>query len=68
MEMSGGDLDGDVFWISHHPSLIFGENEEPFDYQEQEQDVAHSVQSNAKPTYTIKDVCNFFGEYIAADK
>ena len=23
MEMSGGDLDGDTFWISRHKELIF---------------------------------------------
>lgn len=65
MEMSGGDLDGDTFWISRHPDLLFSQNEEPFDYQGQE-DETNDSQSTIQPT--IKDVCNFFGEYIAADK
>ena len=67
-EMSGGDLDGDTFWISRHPKLIFSrENEQPFDYQGQE-DEAKETQSPSTTEHTIKDVCNFFGEYIAADK
>jgi hypothetical protein len=67
MEMSGGDLDGDTFWISRHPGLIFQTNEEPFDYQDQEDD-AKDAQTSINVQHTIKDVCNFFGEYIAADK
>ncbi len=67
MEMSGGDLDGDTFWICRHPKLIFPRNEEPFDYQDQE-DEAAKEQSPTTVQHTIKDVCNFFGEYIAADK
>ncbi len=67
VEMSGGDLDGDTFWISRHPKLIFEKNDEPFDYQGQ-QDEAKEKQSSSSAKYTIKDVCKFFGEYIAADK
>ena len=67
MEMSGGDLDGDTFWISCYPDLLFEKNEDPFDYQGQEDEVKE-VQSRTPTKYTIKDVCNFFGEYIAADK
>ena len=67
-EMSGGDLDGDTFWITRHPKLIFTrDNEEPFDYQGQE-DEAKGAQSSPSPRHTIEEVCNFFGEYIAADK
>jgi len=66
-EMSGGDLDGDTFWISSHKDLIFQSNEEPFDYQEQE-DEAKDIQSQINSPHTIQEVCNFFGEYIAADK
>lgn len=66
-EMSGGDLDGDTFWISRHPKLIFRKNEQPFDYQGQ-QDEVKQTQSSSTTKHTIKDVCNFFGEYIAADK
>lgn len=67
-EMSGGDLDGDTFWITRHPKLIFSrDNEEPFDYQGQEDD-AKQTQSPSPTGHTIIDVCNFFGEYIAADK
>ena len=67
MEMSGGDLDGDIFWICRHPNLIFPSNDEPFDYQDQEDDAA-KAQAQTNVQHTIKDVCNFFGEYIAADK
>jgi hypothetical protein len=66
-EMSGGDLDGDTFWISRHKDLIFHSNEEPFDYQEQE-DEAKDTQLQINGSHTIEEVCNFFGEYIAADK
>ncbi|CAF2744395.1 unnamed protein product [Rotaria sp. Silwood2] len=65
-EMSGGDLDGDTFWISRHPDLIFKENEDPFDYQDQD-DEAIIIQTTNDIQHTIEDVCNFFGEYIAAD-
>jgi RNA-dependent RNA polymerase len=66
-EMPGGDLDGDTFWISRHPKLIFEKNEEPFDYQDQEDD-AKAAQPSSQTPHTITEVCNFFGEYIAADK
>ncbi|CAF1184734.1 unnamed protein product [Rotaria sordida] len=65
-EMSGGDLDGDTFWISRHPDLIFKENEDPFDYQDQDHE-ANKMQTTNDVQHTIEDVCNFFGEYIAAD-
>ncbi|CAF3656841.1 unnamed protein product [Rotaria sordida] len=65
-EMSGGDLDGDTFWISRHSDLIFNNNEYPFDYQDQD-DEADKIQSGIIVQHSIKDVCNFFGEYIAAD-
>jgi hypothetical protein len=66
-EMSGGDLDGDTFWISRHPKLIYENNEDPFDYQDQEDD-AKIAQPPSPSPHTIREVCNFFGEYIAADK
>lgn len=67
-EMSGGDLDGDTFWITRHPQLIFPrDNEDPFDYQGQE-DEAKEAHSSPSTPHTIEEVCNFFGEYIAADK
>ncbi|CAF1202197.1 unnamed protein product [Rotaria sordida] len=65
-EMSGGDLDGDTFWISRHPDLIFKENEDPFDYQDQDHE-ANKMQTTNDVQHMIEDVCNFFGEYIAAD-
>lgn len=68
-EMSGGDLDGDTFWISRHPKLIFSrENEQPFDYQGQDDEAKQSQASSSSTKHTIQEVCNFFGEYIAADK
>ena len=69
MEMSGGDLDGDTYWISQYQDFIFNQNEEPFEYQSPIQEIDHEVNhnNNRKP-HTIEEVCNFFGEYIAADK
>ncbi|CAF1664186.1 unnamed protein product, partial [Adineta ricciae] len=34
-EMSGGDLDGDTFWVCQDQRLIFQKNEQPFDYHDQ---------------------------------
>ncbi|CAF4536196.1 unnamed protein product, partial [Rotaria magnacalcarata] len=45
MEMSGGDLDGDTFWISSNPNLIFSKNEKPFDYQDQEDQANNETKS-----------------------
>ncbi len=68
MEMSGGDLDGDTFWVCHNPKLIFASNEEPFDYRDQEVEAQKQEQLSTDKQFTIKDVCNFFTEYILADK
>ena len=68
MEMSGGDLDGDTFWICLNPKLPFDVNEEPFDYQDQTVEAGKAAQQAEHRPYTIKDVCEFFGEYIEADK
>ena len=69
-EMSGGDLDGDLFWISHHPDLVFPFNKDPFD--------ASSVANPTPPVaeigstdfvqYTPRDVINFFVQYMENDK
>ena len=66
MEMSGGDLDGDTFWVCRNPQLLFQWNEEPFDYHEQT--VASQNNTQVIRAYTIGDVVEFFGEYIEADK
>jgi hypothetical protein len=68
MEMSGGDLDGDTFWISQHKEFIFEYNDEPFDYQDQAIDAQTKAVGENNKRITIEDVCNFFGEYIEADK
>ena len=72
MEMSGGDLDGDTFWVCQNPSLLFEKNEEPFDYHEQAtEDAENNEEDNDEKTddeYTIDDVIDFFGRYIEADK
>jgi RNA-dependent RNA polymerase len=68
MEMSGGDLDGDTFWVCQDKQLIFGQNEEPFDYQDQTIEAQKKAQSETNKRFTIADVCEFFGEYIEADK
>ncbi|CAF3855780.1 unnamed protein product, partial [Rotaria sp. Silwood1] len=67
MEMSGGDLDGDTFWICQHPDLIFQTNEDPFDYKDQEIEAKKKAELHKNIQYTINDVCKFFGEYIEAD-
>ena len=68
MEMSGGDLDGDTFWVCINPKLIFDANEEPFEYQDQAALAEKEAQQAENRPYTIEDVCEFFGEYIEADK
>ena len=68
MEMSGGDLDGDTFWICNDSQLIFQSNEEPFRYIDQAAEAEREAQMASNKRYTIEDVCDFFGEYIKADK
>jgi RNA-dependent RNA polymerase len=68
LEMSGGDLDGDTFWICNYKELIFESNEKPFDYQDQTVEAERKAQMESGTKFTIEDVCNFFGEYIKADK
>jgi RNA-dependent RNA polymerase len=68
LEMSGGDLDGDTFWICNDEQLIFESNEEPFDYQDQTVEAERKAQLESRKQFTIEDICNFFGEYIKADK
>lgn len=68
-EMSGGDLDGDRFWICQDESLLFSNYEEPFDYQEQEQEkVDKAVKEATNNPISIDDVCDFFAEYMEFDK
>ena len=67
-EMSGGDLDGDVFWISADPQLIFKKNKDPLNYEDQEVEAKKKAQLEQDNKYTIEDVCDFFAEYIKADK
>jgi RNA-dependent RNA polymerase len=67
-EMSGGDLDGDTFWVSCEQKFLFEENEEPFDYHDQATEDAERMELNTDTTYEISDVCNFFVQYIEADK
>ena len=66
--MSGGDLDGDTFWISQEKQLIFTQNEEPFDYNDQATEDAKLTNFDINTTYTRDDICNFFVQYIEADK
>lgn len=68
MEMSGGDLDGDTFWVCQDAQLIFQCNEEPFDYQDQDAEAQKKSRSQPNSPFTIEEVCNFFGEYIEVDK
>lgn len=73
MEMSGGDLDGDTFWVCQNGALLFNSNEEPFDYQEQaeedaEKDEEGDEEENESDDYSIENVIDFFAQYIEADK
>ncbi len=68
LEMSGGDLDGDTFWICNDKDLIFESNVQPFDYKDQIVEAERKAQSGGSHGFTIEDVCDFFGEYIKADK
>jgi RNA-dependent RNA polymerase len=67
-EMSGGDLDGDTFWISHEQQFLFQENETPFNYHDQAEKDAEEMKLDTNVVYGINDVCEFFVEYIEADK
>ncbi|CAF1163510.1 unnamed protein product [Rotaria sordida] len=66
-EMSGGDLDGDIFWVSHEQRLLFENNEKPFDYHDQATEDAMQMQLDTNITFDINDICKFFAEYIEAD-
>ena len=66
--MSGGDLDGDTYWVTSDPQLIFNRNEEPLDYEDQAVKALKQAQSSSNIQYNIDDVCDFFTEYIKADK
>ncbi|CAF4723521.1 unnamed protein product [Rotaria sp. Silwood1] len=66
-EMSGGDLDGDIFWVSHEQRLLFENNEKPFDYHDQAIEDAIQMQLDTNITFGINDICKFFIEYIEAD-
>jgi RNA-dependent RNA polymerase len=67
-EMSGGDLDGDTFWVSHEQQFLFRKNEEPFDYHDQAIEDAQQMELDQDTVYDVNDVCKFFVEYIEADK
>ncbi|UJR07128.1 hypothetical protein I4U23_011416 [Adineta vaga] len=66
-EMSGGDLDGDTFWISQDERLLFTMDEKPFDYHDQAAEDAKQIEIDKTAVYGINDVCYFFVEYIEAD-
>jgi RNA-dependent RNA polymerase len=67
-EMSGGDLDGDTFWVSQEEKFLFENNEEPFDYHDQATEDADQMELDVNAIYGINDVCKFFVEYIESDK
>ena len=66
-ELAGGDLDGDTFWISWDPRLIFPGNYEAFCYSDQAHEAKEATAAASKTSYTIDDVCHFFVQYIKAD-
>ncbi|XP_033739419.1 uncharacterized protein LOC117326802 [Pecten maximus] len=61
-EMSGSDLDGDMYFVcwdkSMHPP---GENKEAMDY-------GNAIQQNIYRTVQVSDVTNFISEYIRNDQ
>ncbi|CAH1273342.1 Hypp5091 [Branchiostoma lanceolatum] len=64
-EMSGGDLDGDEFFVtwlpSHHPGLIFPEpNQTAMDFKAQPKEERSKVETN--------DITDFIVEYIENDR
>ncbi|CAF4083207.1 unnamed protein product [Adineta steineri] len=66
-EMSGGDLDGDTFWVSHEQRFLFENNEIPFDYHDQAMKDDMDMQLDTNINFGITDICKFFVEYIEAD-
>ncbi|CAF3858814.1 unnamed protein product, partial [Rotaria magnacalcarata] len=66
-ELAGGDLDGDTFWISWDPRLIFTDNFKAFCYSDQARQANESAANTSKQSYTIADICHFFVEYMKAD-
>lgn len=67
-EMSGGDLDGDTFWISQERQFIFEKNDKPFDYHDQAIEDARQGQFDTNKVYNRNEICDFFVQYIEADK
>ena len=59
-EMSGGDLDGDIYSVIWDPKLVPSKNYRPMDYS------APSPSSTIS-SITIKDVMNFFVDYMKND-
>ncbi|UJR11158.1 hypothetical protein I4U23_015339 [Adineta vaga] len=66
-ELAGGDLDGDTFWISWEPQLLFSENYPALCYDNQTYRTNNANDDRSNQTYGIVDICRFFVEYIEAD-
>ena len=66
-ELSGGDLDGDTYWISWDQGLLFANNYPALCYAHQSSDQTDSAASGLDRNYSIADVCRFFVKYIEAD-
>ncbi|CAF1105581.1 unnamed protein product, partial [Didymodactylos carnosus] len=66
-EISGSDLDGDCYFVSWDKQLLFSSNERPLNYHDQGLEAQQQALLNPEVQITINDVCEFFGEYIAAD-
>jgi RNA-dependent RNA polymerase len=66
-ELSGGDLDGDTFWISWDQRLLFSENYEALCYTNPTDKPDDKTASGSNQSYCIADICRFFVEYIEAD-
>ncbi|CAF0965632.1 unnamed protein product, partial [Didymodactylos carnosus] len=67
LEISGSDLDGDVYFVSWDKRLIFSSNESPLDYHDQALEAEKQALSDPNQTISIENVCKFFSEYIEAD-
>jgi len=66
-ELSGGDLDGDTFWISWDQRLVFANNYPALCYDHQSMGQKDSATNGSDRNYSIGDICRFFVHYIEAD-
>ncbi|GES78777.1 RNA-dependent RNA polymerase 6-like [Rhizophagus clarus] len=59
--LSGGDLDGDEYFVSFNKSIFITKNEEPMNYDSPEK-------KNLGRPVEITDICEFFKDFMLNDK